>query len=142
MHRTRLEAFDENSRKRPAPSAPTDGLDAAKRPRVAAVVTPQPPPVQELPPGPVSYAQLYTLNAEGTLNFDVQAFQDPGQLVRILVPVLQSVDEQKLKQAIEVRETISIPQSRLSAHKEWQPSRSRDRKYSPKTFFNGRTNIA
>jgi symplekin len=110
MHRTRIEAFDEINRKRPAPSEPTDGLDPSKRQRVAATIAvQQPPPVPELPPGPVSWAQLYTLNAEGSMNFDVQAFQDPGQLVRIVVPVLQSVDEEKLKQAIQVRRLILLP---------------------------------
>lgn len=105
MHRTRVEFFEASSRKRPAPSEPTDGLDDAKRQRlVAAETSPRPPPVQELPPGPVSWRQLYTLNSEGnTLNFDVQAFKDPEQLLRIVVPVLQSVDGAKLEQAINVR---------------------------------------
>ncbi|KAI8940129.1 hypothetical protein NX059_003842 [Plenodomus lindquistii] len=104
MHRTRIEVFEESSRKRPAPSEPTDGLDQAKRQRlVAAETSPRPPPVQELPPGPVSWRQLYTLNSEGnSLNFDVQAFKDPEQLLRIVVPVLQSVDGAKLEQAINV----------------------------------------
>ncbi|MCL5130646.1 hypothetical protein, partial [Algibacter sp. L4_22] len=59
------------------------------------------PSVQPLPPGPISWRQLYTLNSEGsTANFDVQAFKDPEQLVRIVVPVLQSVNPAKLEQAI------------------------------------------
>lgn len=106
MHRTCVEVFDESNRKRPAPSEPTDGLDQAKRQRlVAAETSPRPPPVQELPQGPVSWRQLYTLNDEGgTLNFDVQAFKDSEQLLRIVVPVLQSVDSAKLEQAINVRD--------------------------------------
>lgn len=51
----------------------------------------------------MSWRQLYTLNAEGsTANFDVQNFRDPEQLLRIVVPVLQSVNPQKLEQAINV----------------------------------------
>ncbi|KAF2035801.1 hypothetical protein EK21DRAFT_53105 [Setomelanomma holmii] len=104
MHRTRVEIFDESNRKRPAPSEPNDGLDHAKRQRVAAeTTTSRPPSVQPLPPGPISWRQLYTLNPEGsTVNFDVQAFKDPEQLLRIVVPVLQSVDAQKLDHAINI----------------------------------------
>ncbi|KAF9699588.1 hypothetical protein EKO04_002226 [Ascochyta lentis] len=108
MHRTRVEMIDEVNRKRPAPSEPTDGLDQAKRQRVAAgapsAVTQDAIPVAPpLPPGPVSWRQLFTLNPEGsTVNFDVQAFRDPEQLVRILVPVLQSVDQVKLGHAMNI----------------------------------------
>lgn len=110
------EVFSETNRKRPAPVEPTDGLDPAKRQRLAAQppsVTPSstpptvvagPPPVDPLPPGPVSYRQLYTLNEGNAAAFDVQMFQDPEQLLRILVPVLQSVDEAKLGHAINVRD--------------------------------------
>ncbi|KAF2850807.1 hypothetical protein T440DRAFT_424417 [Plenodomus tracheiphilus IPT5] len=117
MHRTRVEVFDESSRKRPAPSEPTDGLDQAKRQRlVAAETSPLPPPVQDLPPGPISWRQLYTLNSEGnSLNFDVQAFQDPEQLLRIVVPVLQSVDGAKLEQAINVVRSRYATLSRAAA---------------------------
>ncbi|KAF2742608.1 hypothetical protein M011DRAFT_472068 [Sporormia fimetaria CBS 119925] len=115
MHRMRLEAFDDSSRKRPAPVEPTDGLDAAKRQRLGATVpniAPAPPsntvavpapaeaPIPPLPPGPVSFRELYTLNPDAsTANFDVQIFQDPNQLIRILIPVLASVDERKLTTA-------------------------------------------
>ncbi len=105
----RVEMVDEVNRKRPAPSEPTDGLDQAKRQRVAtnapSAVTPDTmPTAPPLPPGPVSWRQLFTLNPEGsTVNFDVQAFRDPEQLVRILVPVLQSVDQVRLGHALNVR---------------------------------------
>jgi symplekin len=103
MHRTRVEVFDESNRKRPAPSEPTDGLDPAKRQRLVAEPPSRTPSVQPLPPGEVSWRQLYTLNAEGsTANFDVQNFRDPEQLLRIVVPVLQSVNPAKLEQAINV----------------------------------------
>ncbi|KAF1840602.1 uncharacterized protein K460DRAFT_371808 [Cucurbitaria berberidis CBS 394.84] len=105
MHRMRIDVFDESNRKRPAPSEPIDGLDPAKRQRLGAEAPSRTPPVAAppLPPGPVSWRQLYTLNPEGsTVNFDVQAFKDPEQLLRILVPVLQSVDGTKLDQAISI----------------------------------------
>lgn len=99
----RVEVFEESNRKRPAPTDATDGLDQIKRQRVAAQSA-APPSVQPLPPGDVSWKQLFTLNPEGsTVNFDVQAFKDPEQLLRIVVPVLQSVDAQKLDHAINVR---------------------------------------
>ncbi|EDU50517.1 conserved hypothetical protein [Pyrenophora tritici-repentis Pt-1C-BFP] len=101
MHRTRVEVFDESNRKRPAPSEPTDGLDQAKRQRLIAEPPSRTPSVQPLPPGEVSWRQLYTLNSEGsTANFDVQNFRDPEQLLRIVIPVLQSVNPVKLEQAI------------------------------------------
>ena len=109
MHRTRVEVFDESNRKRPAPVEPTDGLDPAKRQRLVAEPPSRTPSVQPLPPGEVSWRQLYTLNAEGsTANFDVQNFRDPEQLLRIVVPVLQSVNPQKLEQAINVCD-VSCP---------------------------------
>jgi hypothetical protein len=109
MHRMRVEMIDEINRKRPAPVEPTDGLDQAKRQRVAAAapsaVTKDPVPIAPpLPAGPISWRQLFTLNPEGsTVNFDVQAFRDPDMLVRILVPVLQSVDQVKMGHALNVR---------------------------------------
>ncbi|KAF2869363.1 hypothetical protein BDV95DRAFT_577173 [Massariosphaeria phaeospora] len=101
MHRMRLDVFDESNRKRPAPVEPTDGLDQSKRQRLAANVPVAAPVVPPLPPGPVSFRQLFTLNPDGnTANFDVQAFKDPEQLLRILMPVLQSIDEARLGSAI------------------------------------------
>ncbi|KAF2146618.1 uncharacterized protein K452DRAFT_262560 [Aplosporella prunicola CBS 121167] len=103
LHHMRLEIFDETNRKRPAPIEPIDGLDQAKRQRLGADVSGAPsralgaPP---LAPGPVSYAQLYTLTQdEGSRNFDVQAI--PIDLVvRILVPLLTSIDKSQLDSAI------------------------------------------
>jgi symplekin len=129
MHNTRREVLDESNRKRPAPVEPVDGLDTAKRqrlavqpptsgPNIASKPVPSgPPPVAPLPPGPVSVRQLYTLNAEGNAAaFDVQMFQDPEQLLRILVPVLQSIDEAKLGYAINVRDCCLHLNSPLSAN--------------------------
>lgn len=100
----RLDVFDESNRKRPAPAEPTDGLDPTKRQRLGATVPSSTPPIPPLPPGPVSYRQLFTLNPDGnTVGFDVQMFKDPEQLLRILVPILQSIDEAKLGNAINVR---------------------------------------
>ena len=108
MHRARVEYFDETNRKRPAPTESFDGLDQAKRQKLVAEPPSRTPPIPALPPGPVSWRQLFTLNPEGsTVNFDVQNFKDPEQLLRILVPVLQSVDSTKLEQAASVCTYIS-----------------------------------
>lgn len=103
----RHDIMEERSRKRPAPTEPTDGLDAAKRQRVAAAV--EAPTVAAtvppLPPGPVSYRQLFTIDPENTAaNFDVKMFQDPALVQQLLIPILQSIDEKKLLEATNVRE--------------------------------------
>lgn len=107
LHQTRLELFDESNRKRPAPSEPTDGLNQVKRQRLGAdvhTIPPQqpagPPPI---PPGPTSFAQLFTLTQDPvTKVFDVT--QVPIDLVtRILVPVLRTIDSEKLNNAVNVR---------------------------------------
>ncbi|KAF3046638.1 hypothetical protein E8E12_011363 [Didymella heteroderae] len=138
MHRTRVEMADEVNRKRPAPSEPTDGLDQAKRQRVAAgapsAVTQDTMPVAPpLPPGPVSWRQLFTLNPEGsTVNFDVQAFRDPEQLVRILVPVLQSVDQVKLGHAMNIVRSryLSLSQATRAAQPA-APAAEDEEEYEP-----------
>lgn len=108
------EAFDENSRKRSAPTEPTDGLSDAKRQRLGAQVPPfnqhaqpnQPPP---LPPGPVSYAQLFTLTQEqGLKGFDVNVI--PLNILQsIVVPLLASIDHAKMDQAINVCTPFLLP---------------------------------
>ncbi|KAF2634963.1 hypothetical protein P280DRAFT_438026 [Massarina eburnea CBS 473.64] len=111
MNRMRFDIFDDSSRKRPAPVEHTDGPDAAKRQRLRAAVpsatpipTPTPPaPVTTLPPGPVSYRQLFTLNPDNSIaNFDVQVFKDPEQLIVLVVHLLQKIDEAQLGNAINV----------------------------------------
>jgi symplekin len=59
-----------------------------------------PPP---LPPGPVSFAQLFTLTQEASQkSFDVQAI--PFDLVqRIVVPLLGAVRQDQLDHAMNVR---------------------------------------
>lgn len=103
LHHQRIDIFEDTNRKRPAPIEPTDGLDQAKRQRLGADVqaAAQPPPgIPPLGPGPVSYAQLYTLTQdEGSKNFDVQSI--PIELVvSILVPILNSIDKPRLDSAV------------------------------------------
>jgi symplekin len=106
LQQQRAEFFDPSSRKRPAPEEPTDGLDANKRQRLSAELPSQPtqfavPP--PLPPGPVSFAQLFTLTQEPSQkSFDVQAI--PFDLVqRIVVPILGAVRQEQLEHAMNVR---------------------------------------
>ena len=102
-----IEVFEETTRKRPAPAEPTDGLSDAKRQRLGAEVpastsSSQPPTYPPLPPGPVSYAQLFTLTHDkGAQNFDVKSI--PIDLVmRVLPPLLAAVDRVQLDNAINV----------------------------------------
>ncbi|TKA51253.1 hypothetical protein B0A49_11621 [Cryomyces minteri] len=103
LHQSLVDIFDETSRKRAAPSEPTDGLDSAKRQRLGADVPgtlPGRPDIPALPQGPVSYAQLFTLTTdEGSKSFDVQTI--PIELVvQILVPILAQIGVTNLNDAI------------------------------------------
>ena len=93
-----MEVFEEGSRKR-GPPEPTDGLDNTKRARLVGGPAggAQPPP---LPPGPATFAQLYTLTTDEALNsFDVTTI--PLDLViRITLAVLQYLDSMQLDEAM------------------------------------------
>ena len=101
LERSRLEMFasESASRKRGLPTEPTDGLDPAKRRRVEMSVSrpAEPPP---LPPGPHSYAQLFTLTDDQALaNFGV--YQLPQDLVtRVTLAILAHIEAQPLDTAI------------------------------------------
>lgn len=107
LSESRLDIFDEASRKRGLPAEPTDGLDNAKRARLDAE-TPPLIKVPPLPPGPISWAQLFTLTEDvGLSTFDVK--QLPVDLVvRITVPVLARIDQSALNQAIDVCRSKSL----------------------------------
>ncbi len=105
LNQSRLEVFDDNSRKRGAPSEPTDGLDQTKRARLGAQVMEQPVrrlEVHPLPPGPVSAAQLFTITTDSALtSFDVRQF--PVELVlQLLKAVSYKLDQRLVDQAVEV----------------------------------------
>ncbi|PIG83591.1 mRNA cleavage and polyadenylation specificity factor complex subunit [Aspergillus arachidicola] len=100
LMQSRIETADDSSKKRGLPIEPTDGLDNSKRAKLDA----ESPPlikVSPLPPGPVSYSQLYTLTEDaGLSSFDVK--QLPVELlVKIVVPVLARVDQSALQQAVD-----------------------------------------
>ncbi|KAK0883043.1 hypothetical protein LTR87_003269 [Friedmanniomyces endolithicus] len=110
-----IEVFSETGPgKRPAPDEPTDGLDNHKRMRTEQGIAngptaqqqqSQPGYIPPLPPGPVSYAQLFTLNADSSAaGFHVEAI--PLHLVNQLVPaLLASIDQQRLTAAITAVQT-------------------------------------
>jgi symplekin len=101
LMQSRLDIVDDASRKRGLPFEPTDGLDNAKRARLDAE-TPPLIKIPPLPPGAISYAQLYTLTEDsGLSSFDVKQLP-PDLLVKIAVPVLARVDPSALMQAVEV----------------------------------------
>jgi len=105
LQHTRIEVFDEFNRKRPAPTEPVDSLDQAKRQRISPDMAGTPQPQQPSgfpPPGPVSYAQLFKLtDGPESSDFDVKTI--PQDLViRILIPMLQTIDQAQLDAAINV----------------------------------------
>lgn len=96
----RMDIFNEGGiRKRGLPSEPTDGLDGAKRRRLGAEL-PERADYAPLPTGPNSFKELYTLTKDPAFtNFDVTPI--PLEIMtRIVVPVLQRVDQQAFDQAI------------------------------------------
>ena len=96
LQQTRNAVFaDTGSLKRGAPSEPVDGLDNAKRARLAGG-----PPYPPMPPPPNSYAQLYTLTQDAALGgFDVKVL--PTELVaQITTAILSYVDGSALVGAI------------------------------------------
>ncbi|KAF2805940.1 uncharacterized protein BDZ99DRAFT_449623 [Mytilinidion resinicola] len=96
MARLRIEVLDDTNRKRPAPSEPTDGFDPSKRPRLEA----HGQVVGAPPPGPVSFADLYTLTHDaGAKSFDVQVIPI-DTVVQIIVPMLMRIDKGKMDDAI------------------------------------------
>lgn len=105
LAQSRVEVFDEISRKRAAPIEPTDGLDQAKRAKLGAEVPEKLEkqlPIPPLSPGPVTVAQLFTLTPDEALkSFDVQQF--PVYLVvQLLLAVMGKVNPGLLEQAVEV----------------------------------------
>jgi symplekin len=99
LTQSRLEIVDESSRKRGAPSDGPDGSDNAKRARYGAELNGR-SSVPPLPPGPTSYAQLFTLTAdEGLRAFDVTMLP-VDLIVRITVPIYQSIDSVGLDAAL------------------------------------------
>lgn len=115
---SRLETTDDASRKRGFPSEPTDGLDNAKRARLDAM-TPPLLKIPPLPPGPLSYAQLFTLTEDiGLSSFDVK--QIPADLVvKIAIPLLAHVNPSTLAQAVDV--CVFLPYPLLSLRNTIRP---------------------
>lgn len=101
MAQSRNEIFQEAPKKRGPPTEPTDAADSAKRAKVGAETPPQ-LKIPPLPPGPNSFAQLFTLTDDvGLTSFDVK--QLPLDLVvKITVSVLAKVDQNPLDQSIAV----------------------------------------
>ncbi|RAL01556.1 RNA-processing protein PTA1 [Aspergillus ibericus CBS 121593] len=100
LMQSRIEVVDEASRKRGLPSEPTDGLDNSKRAKLDAEA-PALVKIPPLPPGPTSYAQLFTLTEDtGLRSFDVKQLP-VDLLVKIVVPLLARVDQSMMNQSIE-----------------------------------------
>ncbi|EEP76662.1 conserved hypothetical protein [Uncinocarpus reesii 1704] len=96
---SRNEIFEEATRKRTLPTEPTDLVDSAKRAKLG-VNTPPQLKIPPLPPGPTSFAQLFTLTEDvGLASFDVKQLPI-DLLVKITVPVLNRIGAESLDQAI------------------------------------------
>ncbi|MCJ1351851.1 MAG: hypothetical protein MMC33_001835 [Icmadophila ericetorum] len=95
LDQSRIEVFDEGSRKRAAPTEGAYGVDNAKRARLTAGSLTIPP----LPPGPVSFAQLFTLTSQAEFKaFDVTML--PSELVaNIALMALKRIDQSLLDEA-------------------------------------------
>lgn len=108
MHRSRIEIFEEASRKR-GPPEPKDGLDAAKRQRIEVQAAKQVKlHVPLLTPGPHSTAELFTIgNDAGLQSFDVSQLS-ADLAIKISVAILQKTNADILNQAIEVSNTTVV----------------------------------
>jgi symplekin len=108
LQQVRKDIMEGAGLKRPAADEPTDGLDQHKRQRLGANVSPKivPPP---LPPGPISYAQLFSLTEDpAALNTNVTVVPMP-LAAKSLVNLLRfNVDKDHLTHAINsIRERYS-----------------------------------
>ncbi|PBP23346.1 mRNA cleavage and polyadenylation specificity factor complex subunit [Diplocarpon rosae] len=102
LMRSRADIFDESTRKRGAPE-PTDGLDAAKRQKLAAAAPTATPKfrVPPLPSGPHTIAELFTVTTDEALKaFDVSQLSE-DLVLKIAITILQKIDAGTLNQAVE-----------------------------------------
>ncbi|KAG9242510.1 hypothetical protein BJ878DRAFT_569269 [Calycina marina] len=101
MSRSRIEIFEEASRKR-GPPEPTDALDAAKRQRIETQASKQMKlHVPLLSDGPHTVAELFTIGADAGLQaFDVSTLEE-DMAIKISVLILQKTDPDILNQAIQ-----------------------------------------
>ncbi|KAL2070687.1 hypothetical protein VTL71DRAFT_13713 [Oculimacula yallundae] len=110
MMRSRTDIFDESTRKR-GPPEPTDGLDAAKRQKLAAPVPKIAPRFQVPPltPGPHTIAELFTVTTDEALrSFDVSQLSEE-LVLKIGITIMQKIDADTLNQAVEgVRQRYKI----------------------------------
>lgn len=104
-----------NGLKRAAPDEPIDGLNEQKRQRVEQSLngTSTQNDYPSLPPGPVSYKELYSLTSDRQLmGFDVHAITE-DIVARLLVPLMSSIDQERMNRAInEVRTRFTSLSSR------------------------------
>ncbi|KLJ06619.1 hypothetical protein EMPG_17878 [Blastomyces silverae] len=123
LAQSRNDIFEDASKKRALPTEPTDLVDSAKRARLG-VETPPQLKIPPMPPGPNSFAQLFTLTDDvGLTSFDVK--QLPADLiVKITVPVLSRVDPEALDQAIgAVRSRyLTLSKKQIFEHQASQPA--------------------
>lgn len=109
LQQTHVTVFNEASRKRPAPTEPTDGLNEAKRQRLGAQVpgSPQgPPPSASIPSNQIPYipidqrSKLLALTDDPRI-FNFNIYQIPFHLiVQMIVAILHSTPQPAIDAAI------------------------------------------
>lgn len=99
---SRAEVYEDINRKRALSTDVSNTPDAIKRAKIGNMSNTPSFPVAPLPPGPASFAQLYTLTSDAALtSFDVA--QLPAQMViQITLPVLARIDQSLLEGAVTV----------------------------------------
>ncbi|EAU38701.1 conserved hypothetical protein [Aspergillus terreus NIH2624] len=132
LMQSRIEAVDDSSRKRGLPSEPTDGLDSAKRARLGAEA-PRSLYIPPMPPGRITWAQLYTLTEDPAVqNFDVRSSMPADFVARILPSIISRVDQSLLQQAVDaVRMRNQVALQRHAARTITAPAEDEDDDYEP-----------
>lgn len=108
MSQQRNDIQNGNAPQKRGPPEPTDGLDNAKRARLAADNTPPKIQIPPLPPGPNSYSQLFTLtNDVGLTSFDVKQLPI-DMIVNITLAILPRIQQPSLDEASNVSKLYSF----------------------------------
>lgn len=115
LRQSLIDVFDETKRKRPAFDEPTDGLSDAKRQRLGAE-TDLPSQEAPFPPnaGPVTFAQLFTLEKDATLS-GIDVTQIPPEMAaQVVFGLLTSISATQLDHSLNVNIVLSTSDQMMS----------------------------
>lgn len=130
LHQVRKDIMEGSGLKRPAVDEPRDGLDQNKRQRLGAD-SQQKIAAPPLPPGPISYAQLFSLTQDPTaLNTNVTVIPMPLAAKSLVNLLKYHVDHNQLKHAVNtIRERLAAPAPPSTS--EISPLDDEDEDYEP-----------